>query len=164
MWDKIIESLQQRWEACYYLFADARTTRAHQAFLNNDEKYQAEVRPRLAKKGIAEPTREQFLAEYALILSEGGRAAHPSRWGDRPRRSGAGHCHDHCRVVLSRRQQSPFPIWGVGFFFCHRLEIFGMQRNRCVALSGLPSWFSAERSRPGSDGNMLESYPTKPLR
>ena len=71
MWDKIIESLQQRWEACYYLFADARTVRAHQAFLNNDEKYQAEVRPRLAKKGIAEPTREQFLAEYTLIISEG---------------------------------------------------------------------------------------------
>ena len=71
MWDKIIESLHQRWEACYYLFADARTTRAHQAFLNNDEKYQAEVRPRLAKKGITEPTREQFLAEYALIIAEG---------------------------------------------------------------------------------------------
>lgn len=51
MWDKIIESLQQRWEACYYLFADARAVRAHQAFLDNNEKYQAEVRPRLAKKG-----------------------------------------------------------------------------------------------------------------
>lgn len=71
MWDKIIESLQQRWEACYYLFADARAVRAHQAFLDNNEKYQAEVRPRLAKKGIAKPTREQFLAEYALIISEG---------------------------------------------------------------------------------------------
>lgn len=71
MWDKIIDSLQQRWEACYYLFADARTVRAHQAFLNNDEEYRAKIRPRLAKKGIADPSREQFLTEYALIISEG---------------------------------------------------------------------------------------------
>lgn len=50
MWDKIIESLQKRWEACYYLFADARVVRAHQAFLNNDEDYRAKIRPRLARK------------------------------------------------------------------------------------------------------------------
>jgi len=66
----MVTYLKLRWEACYYLFVDARFERAHQAFLNNDEKIQAKVRARLEKKGDTATGTGEYMMEYALILAE----------------------------------------------------------------------------------------------